>query len=104
MLRVTREYQPTNRRVTKSPAATASPPDGFRCSSLRKMKSKAVNLSPLDKKSAISTRELTCAEPLTFSITERATRRQVQRKAHWPGAAASAVAIKARLNRLLPVQ
>jgi hypothetical protein len=43
----TREYQPTNRRVNQSPAASASPPDGFRWTYFEK-KIEAATLLPVD--------------------------------------------------------
>jgi hypothetical protein len=57
-LRATREYQHTNRRENKSPAATASPPAGFRGRYFEK-KIEAGILLPVDKSSAISTLRLT---------------------------------------------
>src|SRR5215472_11879235 len=59
----TREYQPTNRRENKSPAATASPPERSQWMSPR-AKIEAEMLSPVDKSAAISTSGLTGAAPV----------------------------------------
>jgi len=62
--RATREYQPTNRREHKSPAAAASLPARFQWPFTSSEKIEEEILLPVDNSSAISTSRLTDAGPM----------------------------------------